>query len=166
MAEVARALPTLHLLCGFVGAGKTTFARKLEQEIRAVRLSPDEWVVGLYGHNPPAEKFRDAYSRVVDLIWQQAVRLLALGLDVILDFGFWSRASRDDVRARAASLGVAYKLYFVHCPDDVMRRRVLGRSTELPADALWIDEAAFELFQTKFEPPGEDEEHVRIETDA
>jgi len=166
MAEVARVLPTLHLLCGFVGADKTTFARRLEREIPAVRFSPDEWIVRLYGHNPPAETFRDDYWRVVGLTWQQAERLLALGLEVILDFGFWSRASRDEARARAASLGVAYKLYFVHCPEDVMRRRIKERSAE-PADAvLWIDEAAFELFKTRFEPLAEDEEHVRIETGA
>jgi hypothetical protein len=28
---------------------------------------------------------------------------------------------------------------------------------------LWIDEAAFDLFKERFEPPGEDEEHIRIE---
>ncbi len=47
-----------------------------------------------------------------------------------------------------------------------MRHRVLNRTEELPADALWIDEAAFDLFKGRFEPLGEDEEHIRIETDA
>jgi predicted kinase len=32
---------TVHLLCGKTGSGKTTFARRLEQEQRAVLLSVD-----------------------------------------------------------------------------------------------------------------------------
>lgn len=156
-------MPTLHFICGLTGAGKTTFARKLERKIPAVRFSPDEWMVKLYGHDPPAQEFQDRYQRVVDLIWQTTLRLLDLGLDVVLDFGFWSRASRDAARARAAAAGVPYKLYFLDCMEGVMRRRVLNRTEELPADALWIDEAAFDLFRERFEPLGEDEEHIRIE---
>lgn len=158
-------MPTLHLLCGFTGAGKTTVAKQLERDIPALRFSPDEWMVKLYGHNPPAQDFRDYHDRVVDLIWQHTLRLLDLGLDVVLDFGFWSRASRDAARARATAAGVPYRLYFLECSEEVMRRRVLNRSKELPADALWIDEAAFRLFKGRFEPLGEDEEHIRIKTD-
>lgn len=31
--------PTAHLIIGFIGAGKTTFARKLEKEIGVVRFT-------------------------------------------------------------------------------------------------------------------------------
>ncbi len=47
-----------------------------------------------------------------------------------------------------------------------MRRRVLERTDELPPGALWINEAAFELFKARFEPLGEDEVHIFFETDA
>lgn len=158
--------PTLHLIHGFTGSGKTTFARRLERELRAIRLSPDEWMVVLYGADPPTEHFQEFQTRVTRLIWDLAVRVLHLGLDVVLDFGFWSRASRDDARARAQSIGVPWKLYFVDCSEEVMRRRVLERTEELPVGVLVIDEAAFELFKTRFEPLGPDEEHVRIRTDG
>ena len=45
-------MTNLHLIYGFVRAGKTTFARKLESEISAIRFTHDEWMVKLYGHNP------------------------------------------------------------------------------------------------------------------
>ncbi|WP_460532347.1 AAA family ATPase [Flindersiella endophytica] len=35
----------VHLLCGLVGAGKTTCARRLAADLPAVRFSPDEWML-------------------------------------------------------------------------------------------------------------------------
>ena len=36
--------PRLVIVCGLPGAGKTTLARKLERNLRAIRLSADEWM--------------------------------------------------------------------------------------------------------------------------
>ena len=40
-----KAKPTVYVLCGFIGAGKTTFARELEARTGAVRITKDEWLV-------------------------------------------------------------------------------------------------------------------------
>ena len=45
-------MATAHLIHGFLGAGKTTFARELEQNIPAIRFSHDEWMTRLYGDDP------------------------------------------------------------------------------------------------------------------
>ncbi|MDA0233194.1 MAG: AAA family ATPase [Chloroflexi bacterium] len=34
--------PTLHLVCGLTGAGKTTLARQLEPDLPALRLAADD----------------------------------------------------------------------------------------------------------------------------
>ena len=39
--------PNLILVCGLPGSGKTTIARRLEQETGAIRLNIDEWVAAL-----------------------------------------------------------------------------------------------------------------------
>ena len=41
--------PLLHMVCGGVGAGKTTYARKLADEIGGLRFSIDEWMTSLFG---------------------------------------------------------------------------------------------------------------------
>ena len=41
-------LPTVHLLCGLNGAGKTTYAKRLARHITAVRFTLDEWMLRLY----------------------------------------------------------------------------------------------------------------------
>ena len=45
-----------------------------------------------------------------------------------------------------------------------MRTRVAKRSAESPPGTLFIDENAFDLFKSRFEPLGADEPHRRVET--
>ena len=157
-------MSTLHLLHGFTGAGKTTFAKQLAHEIGAMRFTPDEWMVKLYGSNPPEAMFTVYFERVTALIWQMATQLIQLNQDVILDFGFWSRVSRDEARSKALKMGAQTKLYLITAPESVMRKRVLRRSHELPEGALMIDTHAFESFKNRFEPLGEDEPYIIIST--
>ena len=84
LVEVAIA----HLMYGFIGSGKTTYATQLEKDLPALRFSVDEWMIALYGQDPPESKFEERYIRTVDLIWNVATRVLELDQDVILDFGF------------------------------------------------------------------------------
>ncbi|MBV6628165.1 MAG: ATP-binding protein [Rivularia sp. (in: Bacteria)] len=159
-------MANLHLIYGFAGAGKTTFARKLEAEISAIRFTHDEWMVKLYGHNPDEERFSDYYNRISDLIWNLTMQLLGLDRDVILDFGFWSRKSRDEARYKAKIANAEVKFYFVTCSEEVIRKRVAKRNSNLTNDSLWIDENAFELFKQSYEALEEDENYILIQTDS
>jgi len=38
------------MIHGYLGTGKTTFARKLERELPAIRFSHDEWITRIFGH--------------------------------------------------------------------------------------------------------------------
>jgi predicted kinase len=142
---------TLHLLHGFVGAGKTTFAKKLEKEIHAVRFSPDDWMCRLYGDNPPQEFFAEYDRRIKSMIWDMAEKLLSSNVDVILDYGFWKFSEREDYRTRGLRAGAEVKLYALQCPEDVMRDRVLERTAEMPEGALMIDDNAITEFRARFE---------------
>ena len=94
-------MATLLLICGLPCSGKTTLAVRLERERGALRLTPDEWIVRLFGTGltpPTLDWCRDPVESVQ---WGVAERALRLGVNVILDFGFWSRVERDEFRARA-----------------------------------------------------------------
>jgi len=80
-------VPTAHLIHGYLGAGKTTFARRLERNIPAIRFSHDEWMVRFYGNDPPIEHFADYCRRVYEQMEEIWPRCLELGLNVVLDFG-------------------------------------------------------------------------------
>ena len=91
------AQPTMYVLIGLPGSGKTGRARDLEVERRALRLTPDEWMIPLFGE-PEADGKRDVLEG--RLVWL-AMRVLRLGVNVVVDFGVWA-ASYATWRAWAA----------------------------------------------------------------
>ena len=48
--------PIAYIISGFIGAGKTTFARKLEKETGAIRITKDEWVIKNFGNKINSNK--------------------------------------------------------------------------------------------------------------
>jgi predicted kinase len=159
-------MATVHLVYGYLGAGKTTFARCLEDQTDAVRFSADEWYLRLFtdgattAHLDPARW--DRMMALLDELWPS---LLTRGVDVVLDFGFWSRASRDRARALAKAADAVIRLYEVTCREDIARARCLDRNPQ-PGVSFEIGPAAFEDLKAKLEPLGEDEEHHTIDTSA
>lgn len=81
-------MAAVHLIVGYMGFGKTFFARRLERELPAVRFTHDGFMHALYGRNLPEEEFRDAWQRVDALIWKLAEQTVKAGAHAILDYGF------------------------------------------------------------------------------
>ena len=44
-------MATAHLIYGYIGAGKTTYAQDLEDRLHAVRFTTDEWISTLYSED-------------------------------------------------------------------------------------------------------------------
>lgn len=152
----------LSLLCGKTGSGKSTYAAKLESERRAVRLSLDELMLPLFGSELPRPVFEQRLATCKEYLATVAERLLALGVDVVLDWGFWSRAERLAVRQRFGAAGARSELLYFDVPDTEILERLRHRNARLPAHTYAIDDAMFEELSRYFEPPGLDEPYARI----
>ena len=157
-------MATAHLIHGFLGAGKTTFARQLERELPAIRFSQDEWMSHLYGNDPPPDEFPIYFRRISELIARLWPRCLELGVDVILDLHFWSREDRDETRVTAAKLGACSRLYRLTCPEDEAWRRLEKRNLNLDG-SLFISRNTFEVLKSHFEPLSNDEERIDVLVD-
>ena len=155
MSDTGRPPPTLFLMVGLPGAGKTTVARQLERERGALRLSPDEWLAPLFGtdeHPSPEQR------KVVEALqWEVAARALCLGVSVILENGFWARAEREALRLRAADLGVRSELVFLNVPRAELWARLQRRNRERPPGTFLVTLSDLDTWLGWFEAPGEDE---------
>ena len=91
-------MPTVHMICGTLGAGKTTLARRLARETEGVRFSLDEWIMQLFGSEAPEPMqylwWVEHAQRCSLQIWALCRQLLSHDRDVILDFGFPTREHR------------------------------------------------------------------------
>ncbi|MFD9188530.1 AAA family ATPase [Streptomyces phaeochromogenes] len=145
--------PSLILLCGLPGSGKTTLAKHLADAIPAVRLSPDEWLADL-GIDLFDVQARDRLERRFS---QHAQELLKLGQSVILEFGFWSRSERDDQRLRARTLGVPVELHYLTAPLDELCRRLDARNEKGERGTAQITREMLEPYADLFEAPAGDE---------
>lgn len=143
-------MASIHLIVGYMGFGKTFLARRLQRELPAVRLTHDELMRKLYGRDLPENEFRHAWTRVDELIWQLAEQVAAAGVDVVLDYGFWSREARRRAYERARNLTEDVVFHQLRCDREAALARVLARNAE-DDDSLLIDRACFERFWPQYE---------------
>jgi predicted kinase len=119
---------TLFLTVGLPGTGKTTAARRMEIETKALRLTKDEWVKALYGHeNPPS-----AQDVIEGRLIQIGLRVLELGTNVVIDYGLWGRDERSALRQAAADLGAMVERHYFELTPAEQRRRVDQRQAQVP----------------------------------
>lgn len=125
-------MATLFLICGLPGAGKTTLSKELEADIPALRLCPDEWILDIFGPEIDRATFDAVRDSIENVLWKLAARVLTLGQDVILEYGFWALEEREDYRARAEALGATVILRYVTASPDELWRRIEKRNEQLP----------------------------------
>lgn len=122
---------TVHLLCGYNGAGKTTYAKRFAEETMAIRLSLDEWMIRLYPKIPyDADGYGPLAEACKELIWDLAQQSLRLGTDVVLDWNQWSRVRRATWREKAHDAGFSVLLHFIDVPVETAVQRAQDRATQ------------------------------------
>jgi predicted kinase len=148
---------TLFLICGLPCSGKTTLAKQIEHDRAALRLTPDEWIGPILPAGWQQAELDRLRAPVEALQWALAERALSLGLDVVVDFGVWSRRERDEFRSRAAGVGARTELRYLDVPKDELLTRLVRRNAALPQGTFHIAPEQIERWAERFEPPSADE---------
>lgn len=114
---------TLLLIVGLPGAGKTTRANELAVTHLALRLTPDHWMVPLFGDSMADGKRFVLEGRLISV----ALQALRLGTSVVLDYGLWDRDERSALRWLARSVGAACQVVYLPVAKDVQLARIAHR---------------------------------------
>ena len=150
-------MTTLYLLCGKIGAGKSTLARQLAARPATVLISEDHWNATLF---PDELRTIDDYvrysARVRAALGPHVVALLKAGLSVVLDFQANTPAVRRWMRMLIDGAGAAHELHYLDLPDETCLRRLRARNAagEHPYQ---VSDADFALFTRHFVPPTPEE---------
>jgi predicted kinase len=144
---------TLLLMVGLPGAGKTTRAKELAAEYGALRLTPDEWMIQLFGESTAGRKRVILEGRLI-LVALQALRL---GTSVVLDFGLWGRDERSALRWLAASAGASCQVVYLPVDKDVQRGRIATRQATEPHTTFPMSDADIDRWAEQFQAPDDAE---------
>ena len=152
----------MHLICGAIGAGKTTYAVALASRTGAVRFSLDEWMKTLFFPDRPAPQgldwFLERAARCEAQMWDIAEPIIARGVDVVFDVGLARLEDRDRCRGRGMQTKGSVKLHYLDVDGDIRRAGVRRRNLERAGTyAFQVSDAMFDFMETWFEPPSDDE---------
>jgi predicted kinase len=148
---------TLYLICGKIGAGKSTLAKQLASRPATLLISEDHWTSSLFaGELKTIEDYGRLSAQLRAAMVPHIVDILRQGLSVVLDFPANTVKSRAWMRSLIAEAQVAHELHLLDIPDEICKQRLRARnaSGEHP---FQVSDAEYDQFTSHFVPPGADE---------
>lgn len=152
----------VHIMCGKIASGKTTYAKKLSEKHRAVILSVDDLMQKLYDRCPGEKQHTETVKRIMNYFYELAEDAVSKGIDVILDYGYWTRADRKRTREYFEGKGIKTALYYIQVPEKT-RLSQLERRNKTLKDSQIIEENMREKLDAYFEEPDKCEIDVFVE---
>lgn len=148
----------LFLLCGKVGSGKTTLAKKICQNFDAVLFSADDFMLKLFGEIEDQKTFNEKLTLCKELIYDTCEKI-SKKTNVVLDFGFWTKEERTNVKNRLSPFFNVVIVY-LNIDDKTILSHLEKRNSNLKENEYFIDEQTFEILSSKFEVPSTDENFI------
>ena len=153
----------IYFICGFIGSGKTTYAKELAKVHNAFRFSIDEWMISLYGEHMEREVFDHRLATLQELFKESALQFFSLGVPVIFDFGFWRKSDREAFINWASSVGADSEVCCLDVAFGTCKQRALARNSDLAGKSYEMTPEMLDLFWSWFEAPTSDENVVWVQ---
>lgn len=152
-------MTNVYCMCGKVGAGKSSYARKIATQNDAVVFNLDELMQPLFDNKLGRTEFDRCADVCIHYLYSVAKQIVKKGSAVVFDFGFWSVQSRRDV----VSCFATYELEFVYLTigRDEQSRRVALRNSSEDKTFVFTEKMIDELNEL-FEEPNAQDEHIVI----
>ena len=152
------------MMCGVCGSGKTTYAKKKEQE-GYIRLSIDEEMWKLYGRKGidyPEEQYEKLSEQVEAALQKKLLSLIQQGKDVVIDFSFWSKENRNVYKELIQKAGAETELVYTKASKELLQKRLYKRNQVLNANSPFVitDEILEHHYHAFQEPCGEGEKVI------
>lgn len=113
-------------------------------------------------------EFYDAFAeRVNKYLMKKAVEIVKSGCSVILDWGFWTKAERQETTKYFNQFGIDVEWHYVDIERSRWERLIEERNIKIQSgnggSDFYVDEGLMEKLLSKFEEPTREEMNVWIE---
>ena len=155
------------LICGRICCGKSTYAEQLRLQNKAGLLSIDEITLALFWQYC-GDKHDEYVERTQKYLFQKSLEFIEVGLDVILDWGFWMKEEREEAKEFYQSRGIPCEMHYIDVSEECWQKRLVKRNhavTAGEASAYYVDENVAAKFAALFEVPERNEIDVWVTQD-
>lgn len=152
------------MTCGKICSGKSTYANKISKEQKAVILSVDEITLALFGQHT-GEKHDEYVEKLKSYLFDKSVEIVRTGVNVILDWGFWTKQERVFAREFYKSKNIECEFHYIDVSDDIWKQRIAQRNSDVSngkVSAYYIDDNLAKKFESLFEKPDDDDVDFRV----
>lgn len=159
MAKMQLNQPTLFLLYGFPGAGKTYFARQLSNDLKAAHVQADRIRHELFTE----PRYDRQENQIVNqLTLYMTEEFLSAGLSVILDLNAGRAAQRRALREMARRADVQTVIIWFQIDLESAFSRVVNRDRRKADDrySLQYDRTSFDEVTSRMQNPTPTEDYV------
>ncbi len=152
------------LNCGKICSGKNTYAEQMGVQNHAALLSVDEITLALFGQHC-GDKHNDYVERKQKYLFDKSLELIEVGINVVLDWGFWMKEEWDYAREFYNSRNIECEFHYIDISDVTWRVRLKKRNSAIlteEASAYYVDDNLAAKFGALFEEPNRDEIDVWV----
>ncbi len=152
----------LYFISGFIGSGKTTYAKELAESTKGFRFSIDEWMIPLFGEHMERELFNLRIRTLEELFQEASFQLIKLGIPVIFDFGYRTLADRERIVSWASEQGYTSEMHYLDVLYETCCQRAFERNTDPKGKSYEMTPEMMKMFWSWFEVPAKDEKVVWV----
>jgi predicted kinase len=153
--------PTLYLMLGYPGAGKTTTAKVIHELTGAIHLWADHIRRERFGEPTYTH---EENLKLYEYLNSVAEQLVAAGQSVIFDTNFNFYKDRQKLRDIATKHGVATQVVWVTTPKEIAKKRATANAHSQDTRVLGnMPPERFDRMSSNLQPPHEDEDVIEVD---
>ena len=147
-------MATIYLICGKICSGKTYCAGQLAAEKNALILSCDE-LSRIIDRNVSidSEKYDLIAKELQSYLLRRAADISNHGVNVILDWGFWTRQDRAAASVFFSEKGCKTEWHYLDISEERLKQNIEKRNSQLTGSDYFVDEGLLEKCLSRFEVP-------------